>query len=156
MTGRARASREPRLVLASAERIGLAAQKKSLHATERDTPRVQALRGEHVQPIAQRADVARFYFPDETGLRLDYTRRYAQALGGQRVGQHVPLERGRSLTLIGTLSVRGLQGVQVLKGALKHRSFVLYISRILGPRLRRGDVLVLNNLRVHQLTGLRE
>lgn len=46
--------------------------------------------------------------------------------------------------------------VQVLKGALTHLSFALYISRILGPRLRRGDVLVLDNLRVHHFTGLRE
>lgn len=130
--------------------------KKSLHATERDSPRVQALRGAHVEAIAQRTDVARFHFLDETGLRLDYTRRYARALGGQRVGQAVPLKRGRSLTLIGALSVRGLHGVQVLTGALTHQSFALYISRILGPRLRRGDVLVLDNLRVHHLTGLRE
>ena len=100
--------------------------------------------------------MARFHFLDETGLRFDYTRRYARAFGGRRVGHGVPLKRGRSLTLIGALSVRGLQGVQVLKGALTQQSFALYISRILGPRLRRGDVLVLDNLRVHHLTGLRE
>jgi len=117
---------------------------------------VQQLRSQHVEAIAQRTDVARFHFLDETGLRLDYTRRYARALGGRRVGQAVPLKRGRSLTLIGALSVRGLQAVQVLEGALTQRSFALYISRILGPRLRRGDVLVLDNLRVHHLTGLRE
>ncbi|MGI4734872.1 MAG: transposase [Janthinobacterium lividum] len=127
-------------------------RKKSLHATERDTPRVYALCSAHVEAIAHRPDVARFHFLDETGLPLDYTRRYGRAPGGQPI----PLKRGRSLTLIGALSVRGPHGAQVLKGALTHRSFALYISRILGPRLRRGDVLVLNNLRVHHLTGLRQ
>ena len=101
--------------------------------------------------------MARFHFLDETGLRLDYTRRYGRARGGRRVGGAVPLRRpARSLTLIGTLSVRGLHGVQVLEGALNQHSFALYISRILAPQLRRGDVLVLDNLRVHHLTGLRE
>ncbi|QKG57330.1 transposase [Hymenobacter sp. BRD128] len=115
------------------------------------------MRSAHVAAIAQRPDVARFHFLDETGLRLDYTRRYGRAQAGQRVSGAVPLRRpARSLTLIGALSVHGLHGVQVLEGALNQRSFALYISRILAPQLRRGDVLVLDNLRVHHLTGLRE
>lgn len=133
------------------------AVKKSLHATERDTPRVHALRSTHVEAIAQRADVARFHFLDETGLRLDYTRRCGRARGGRRVAGAVPLRRpAPALTLIGALSVRGLHGVQVLEGALNQHNFALYIGRILAPQLRRGDVLVLDNLRVHHLTGLRE
>ena len=115
------------------------------------------MRSEYVEAIAQRPDVARFHFLDETGLRLDYTRRYGRARGGRRVAGAVPLRRpARSLTLIGALSVRGLHGVQVLEGALNQQSFALYIGRILAPQLRRGDVLVLDNLRVHHLTGLGE
>jgi len=48
-------------------------RKKSLHATERDSERVRTLRQQHVEAIAARADVGRFHFLDETGLRLDYT-----------------------------------------------------------------------------------
>lgn len=115
------------------------------------------MRSAHVAAIAHRPDVAHFHFLDETGLRLDYTRRYGRARGGRRVGGAVPLRRpARSLTLIGTLSVRGLHGVPLLEGALNQRSFALYIARILAPQLRRGDVLVLDNLRVHHLTGLRQ
>lgn len=93
-------------------------RKKSLHATERDTPRVREARGQYVQAV--------------------------------------PLKRGRSLTLIGALSVRGLHGVQLLSAPLNQHSFGLYISPILAPQLRRGHVLVLDNLRVHYLTGVRE
>jgi transposase len=100
---------------------------------------VRTLRQQHVEAIAARTDVARFHFLDETGLRLDYTRRYGRARGGRRVGGAVPLRHpNRSLTLIGTLSVRGLHGVQVLEGALNQHGFALYISRILAPQLRRG------------------
>lgn len=113
-------------------------------------------RGQYVQAVVPRPDLAQFHFLDETGLRLDQCRRYARARGGQRVGQAVPLKRGRSLTLIGALSVRGLHGVQLLSAPLNQRSFGLYITRILAPQLRRGHVLVLDNLRVHHLTGVRE
>lgn len=109
-----------------------------------------------MQAVVPRPDVARFHFLDETGLRLDQCRRYARATGGRRVGQAVPRNRGRSLTLIGALSVRGLHGLQLLSGPLNQRSFGLYIARILAPQRRRGAVLVLDNLRVHHLTGLRE
>ena len=118
---------------------------------------MHTLRQQHVEAMAARTDVSRFHFLDETGLRLDYTRHYGRARGGRRVSGAVPLRRpARSLTLIGALSVRGLHGVQVLEGALNQHSFALYIGRILAPQLRRGDVLVLDNLRVHHLTGLRE
>ncbi len=55
--------------------------KKSLHATERDTERVRELRRQHVEAVAARPDRHRFYFLDETGLRLDYT---PGAMGGRR------------------------------------------------------------------------
>jgi transposase len=108
-----------------------------------------------VEAVCTRPDVARFHFLDETGLRLDYARTHARAAGGARVHGAVPLQRGRALTLIGALSVRGLGAVQVLEGALTYRSFALYIAHCLAPTLRKGDVLVLDNLRVHHIGGLR-
>jgi len=117
---------------------------------------VRELRHQHVEAVASRPDVHRFYFLDETGLRLDYCRRYGRALGGQRIGQAVPLKRGPALTLIGALGVRGLTAVQLLDGALNQYSFAFYIGRVLAPQLRRGDVLVLDNLPVHKLGGLQE
>ncbi|RZK12496.1 MAG: IS630 family transposase [Hymenobacter sp.] len=131
-------------------------EKKSPHATERDSERVRAARHQHVEQVCTRPDVARFHFLDETGLRLTYARTHGRAVGGQRVGGAVPLRRGPSLTLIGTLSVRGLGAVQLLNGALNQRSFALYVAHCLAPTLRPGDVLVLDNLAVHKLGGLRE
>ncbi len=115
-----------------------------------------ALRQEYIETVAQHHDTRRFHFLDETGLRLDDCRRYARALGGQRVGQAVPLKRGPSLTLIGTLSAQGLGAVQLFEGALNYKRFALYVSRFLAPTLRSGDVLVLDNLTVHKIGGLRE
>jgi len=113
-------------------------------------------RQEHVEQVCTRADVARFHFLDETGLRLDYARTHARAVGGQRVGGALSLRRGPSLTLIGVLSVHGLGAVQLLKGALTQRRFAFYVTQCLAPTLRAGDVLVLDNLAVHKLEGVRE
>ncbi|WP_426490368.1 transposase [Hymenobacter sp. 102] len=132
------------------------AAKKSLHASERDTERVRASRRQHVEAVAQCTDVHRCYFLDETGVHLDYCRRYARAVGGRRAAGAVRLKRGKSLTLIGVLGAGGLTAVQVLGGALNRRSFAFYVGRVLGPQLRRGDVLVLDNLPVHKLSGLQQ
>lgn len=72
------------------------------------------------------------------------------------MGQAAPLRRGPSLTLIGTLCCQGLGAVQLFEGALNYQRFALYVSRFLAPTLRRGDVLVLDNLAVHKIGGLRE
>jgi len=134
-------------------RAGLAPQKK-LARGGAHTERVHELRRHYVEQVAARRDVHRFFFLDEPGLRLDYTRRSGRAPGAQRVRQGVPLQRGRALTLIGVLSVGGLRAVQLLAGALTQRSFAFYVAHCLAPQLRRGDVLVLDNLPVHHLDGL--
>ena len=71
----------------------MAAKKKSLHAAERDTVRVRALRGAFVEAV-QQEDFSCFKFVDETSTNLTYCRRYARAEGGQRTGQGVPLHGG--------------------------------------------------------------
>jgi len=76
-------------------------RKKALHAAERDTSRVVALRGAFVEALAQHEDPRRFKFVDETGLHLAFTRRYGRDAGGQRVGQGVPLRVGTSMMLVG-------------------------------------------------------
>ncbi|GAA3994135.1 hypothetical protein GCM10022408_00430 [Hymenobacter fastidiosus] len=106
--------------------------------------------------MCTRSDVARFHFLDETGLRLDYARTHARAVGGARVGGAGPLSRGRSLTLIGALSGRGIGAGQLLDRALTQCGFAFYVAYCLAPTLRRGDVLVLDNLPVHHPTGLRQ
>lgn len=46
--------------------------------------------------------------------------------------------------------------MQLFEGALNYRRFALYVSRFLAPALRRGDGLILVNLAVHKIRGLRE
>ena len=67
----------------------LAAKKKSVHAAERDTERVRALRAAFLEAV-QSEDFTCFKFVDETSTNLTYCRRYARAEGGQRAHQATP------------------------------------------------------------------
>lgn len=84
-----------------------------------------ALRQNYVETVAQHYDTRRFHFLDATGLRLAPCHRYARARGEQRVGQAVSLQRGPSLTLIGTRPAQGLGAMQLSEGALNYKRFTL-------------------------------
>jgi len=74
-------------------------KKKALHASERETERVQTLRTtfrETVQPL----DVHRLQCVDESGVPLAMIRRYGRATPGQRVVDHVPDNYGSNYTLL--------------------------------------------------------
>lgn len=113
------------------------------------------MRGAFLEAI-QGEDFTRFKFVDEAGVNLTYTRRYGRAMGGRRVRQSVPLHGGPNVTVVGALSVHGLQAVLTLDGALNQDSFAVYLDQVLGPTWRPGDVVVLDNLRVHKVAGMRE
>ena len=116
------------------------------------------MRGAFLEAI-QGEDVARFKFVDEAGVNLTYTRRCGRAVGGRRVRQGVPLHGGPDVTVVtvvGALSVQGLEAVMTLDGALNQDRFAAYLDQVLGPTLRPGDVVVFDNLRVHKVAGMRE
>jgi transposase len=133
----------------------LAAKKKSVHAAERDTKRVVALRSAFGVAL-QQEDVTRFIFVDETSTNLTYCRRYARAKGGKRAHQATPLHSGPNVTLVAALTPTGLQAAMTVSGAVNGKVFAAYLRQVLGPTLRVGDVVVLDNLPAHKVAGLAE
>ena len=156
MAGRAgRPGREPVNALSGRAGAGLAAKKKCVHAAERDTQRVVALRRTFVEAL-QAEDFTRFKFVDETSTNLTYCRRYARAEGGQRAHQATPLHGGPNVTLVAALTPTGLQAAMTVSGAVNGEVFAAYLSQVLGPTLEPGDVVVLDNLPAHKVAGLAE
>ena len=133
----------------------MGAQKKSVHAAERDTERVVAMRRLFLEAI-QEEDVSRFVFVDETSTHLTYCRRYGRAPAGRRLDQAVPLHGGPNVTLIAALTPDGLGALLSVNGAVNGDVFAAYLDQVLGPSLRPGDVVVLDNLSVHKVDGLDE
>jgi transposase len=133
----------------------MAPPKKSLHATERDTAHVQPARAAYRQLMAT-LDVHRLKFADEAGVTLATTRSYGRAPRGTRVIGSVPQNYGPDVTMLGTLGVQGLQAVMTVAGATAADVFRTYVKRVLGPTLRPGDLVVMDNLRAHKAAGVQQ
>ena len=58
--------------------------------------------------------------------------------------------RSISVTLIGSLALRGLVASLSMPGALDAPAFDAFVARVLTPRLRANDIVLLDSLRVHQ------
>ncbi len=92
----------------------------------------------------------RFVFTDETGFHLAMTRAYGRAPRGERVVQRVPRRRGTSVSLIGSMGLRGVVSTLALSGAVDTLCFDAFVYGWLAPRLRKWDIVLPDNLRVHQ------
>ena len=70
--------------------------------------------------------------------------------------QAVPLHGGPNVTLIAALTPGGLRALLRVNGAVDGAVFTANLDQVLGPTLRPGDVVVLDNLSVHKVDGLEQ
>jgi transposase len=130
-------------------------QKKSLHASERDTPRVQHARQDYRRRITT-LDLRRLKFVDESSVNLAMTRLYGRAPTGERVLGSVPQNYGPNVTMLGSLGAQGLQAVMTVDGATDAEVFRTYVKQVLGPTLTPGDIVVMDNLQAHKAVGVQQ
>ena len=95
-------------------------------------------------------------FIDETGMNLALTRRYGRAAPGVRVVDSVPQNYGPNISLLAALDVEGLSAPMTVAGAVDTEVLRAYVAQVLGPTLELGDIVVWDNLAVHQAAGIAE
>lgn len=83
------------------------------------------------------------------------TRGYARAPSHQRAVGIVPRNHGTNYTLICALSVAGPLAPLLLDGAVTGESFEYYVRHDLGPQLRAGQVVIMDNLSSHHRAAIR-
>jgi transposase len=103
-----------------------------------------------------RLDWTRLKFIDEAGVNLALTRLYGRAPRGERVVGGVPINYGENITMIGALSCRGLEAMMTVDGASDGGVFRAYVRQVLSPTLEPGDIVVMDNLGAHKVSGIRE
>lgn len=130
---------------------GLDAEQKSLAASERDEEARTAWR----EATASR-DPAQFVFVDESGTHTSLTRLDGWAPHDQRATGSVPRNHGKNTTLVAALMPEGLRVPWLIEGAMNTPTFEWYIAEQLGPTLRPGQVVVLDNLSVHKAASIRQ
>lgn len=98
----------------------------------------------------------RFLFVDESAVNTAMTRRYGRAPKGKRVSDSAPRNYGMHTSVIGAVDLRGVLATMTVEGAVDTLCFDAYAARVLAPRLRRGDVVVLDNLGAHRASRIEE
>ena len=84
------------------------------------------------------------------------TRLYGRAPRGQRVIGSTPQNYGERLTVLAALDRQGIRAALAVDGPTDGPVFLTFLQRVLGPRLRPGEVVVLDNLRAHSVPGVAE
>jgi transposase len=125
-------------------------QKKTLGATERDERKRSAFRErlEGVEP-------ERLIFVDESSTNIAMVPRYARAPRGRRAFGKAPRNWGKNVTLISSMTTEGMGPSMSIQGSSDTESFGLYIREVLAPRLRVGQIVLMDNLSVHKAGWVR-
>lgn len=131
----------------------VAAKKKSLHASQRETPRVKRKRTLFKKEVAE-MDIERFKFLDESSVNMSMTRLYGRAAPDQRVVDHTPHPSGAQTTTLAVIGLTGITAPLVLPGAVNGAVFYGYLEQCVVPTLKSGDVLCMDNLSAHKVTGI--
>jgi transposase len=106
--------------------------------------------------VAQTLDARSMVFVDEMGTNTSLSPLYGWSKKGQRAYCSVPRNRGKNTTLLASMSVEGMGPSLAVEGATTARVFETYVERVLAPTLRRGQVVVMDNLSAHKGERARE
>jgi transposase len=127
-------------------------QKKTLVATERDEEARSAFR-ERLRSV----DTHRLVFVDESSTNIVFTPRYARAPKGKRAHGKAPRNWGKNVTLISSITMlEGMGPSMSIQGSSDTESFGLYMRDILAPKLKAGQIVIMDNLSVHRGAWARE
>jgi len=145
----------PRASLECLEAVRRAAQKKSLHATERDTEANRQKRKEFTERIRS-IPPEHLIFLDESGVTTSMTRLYGRCVDGRRIREATPGGNWKILTILAALRLGGINASMTIEEASDADIFLVFVEQILCPTLNPGDVVVMDNLSSHKVTGVGE
>ena len=101
-------------------------------------------------------DGACFVFVDETGATTAMTRLSGWGTRGERLVDAAPAGHWKTTTFVAGLRHDGVIAPFVLDGPMTGEVFRAYVEQMLAPALLPGDVVVMDNLPAHKVTGIKE
>jgi transposase len=101
-------------------------------------------------------DPSRLVFLDETGVSTNMARRYGRCAIGKRLLCKEPWGHWKTVTFTGALRSSGLTAPMILDGPMDGDAFRVYIAGFLAPTLKPDDIVIMDNLPSHKVTGIRE
>jgi transposase len=121
-------------------------------ASERD----EFLRAAWRALVAGEVDAERLLFVDEMGVNISLSPLYAWSRRGERAFGSAPRNWGKNVTLLASITHRGVGPCLAVEGPTTREVFEAYLERVLAPTLEPGRVVVMDNLSAHKGGRVRE
>jgi transposase len=99
---------------------------------------------------------ARLVFLDETAASTKMVRLSGRCLRGTRLIGHVPHGHWKTITFVASLRNYGMVAPLVVDGPMNGQAFVSYVQQCLAPTLDRRDIVIMDNLAAHKVSGVRQ
>jgi transposase len=101
-------------------------------------------------------DPKRLVFLDEAGANIAMGRSHVWVRRGEEYVESRPMNWGDNLTLTGAVRLTGWVTLGTQWGAANKETFVAWVRDRLAPRLRRGDIVLLDNLKAHKAPAVQD
>ena len=119
-------------------------------SSERDERRRRSF-ARHVGSIV----AEKFVFVDECSTNISLSPIYARAPKGERARGKAPRNWGKNVSLVCAIDSGGVKPSMSVEGAVDGRAFEAYVECFLVPELKRGQIVVMDNLPVHKSKRVR-
>jgi transposase len=94
-------------------------------------------------------------FIDETGITTKMARLRGRAAKNQRCVAAIPYGHWMTTTVTAGLRLNGVAAPMRLDGPMDGEHFLAYIEQVLVPELTPGDIVIMDNLPAHKVSGVR-
>jgi transposase len=100
--------------------------------------------------VAEQVETEQLVFVDEMGTNISLSPLYGWAPKEERALCSVPRNRGANTTVLSSMTLEGMGPSLTVEGATTSVVFEAYVEQVLAPTLRRGQVVVMDNLSAHK------
>ncbi len=115
-----------------------------------------ARRRQRWRSLQDRIDPGRLVFIDETWIKTNMAPLRGWGIKGERLRGFTPHGHWRTMTFLGALRCDRLTAPCVFDGPINGESFRAWVEQQLVPVLKRGDIVVMDNLGSHKSTAVRQ
>src|ERR1700704_1554561 len=130
-------------------------KKKNLRAEEQHRADVAKARRRWMREQGM-FDPARLVFIDETAVTTKMVRLYGRSPRGVELIGRAPFGHWQTVTFVAALRHNKMAAPMVVEGAMNAEMFLAYVEQCLAPTLRRGEIVMLDNVNLHKVAGVRE
>jgi len=95
-------------------------------------------------------------FIDESFAKTGMRRAYGWSPRGTRSFGKMPVRSWKTVSLVGAIRLGERPRLMTHRGSVDGATFIRFVKNYLVPSLKRGDIVVMDNLNIHKMKRVRE